>query len=683
MNGKNEYLLKDITFIKGVGEAKAKLLNRLGIFTLYDMLMFFPRYVESRGEIKHISELHDGETACISAEIYSPVTTAYIRKNMQIYSVTVRDGYDVATMKWFNNKYVKGAFKIGEKFNFYGKAERKFGKVTMTSPTYEREGQNLHTGRVVPVYPLTENLPQKTIRMIAKNCVDITKGCIKEYLPPVVREKYRLCEINWAISSIHFPETVEDYETARRRLAFEELLFMQLGLFKLRNTQKRGGAPIIDGEKYVGAFLEKIPFCLTKAQSTVLGELLADMKKSVPMSRLIQGDVGSGKTVVAFAAMYCAVRSGVQTALMAPTGVLAGQHYEGALKYFDESEVVLLTGATKAAEKRKILEKIADGRAKVIIGTHALFEDNVEFKNLGLVITDEQHRFGVLQRAAIAGKGKAPHTVVMSATPIPRTLALILYGDLDISVIGELPPGRKTVDTFAATENMRPRIEKFMRKEIENGRQVFVVCPLVGDSDKLDLESAERLYTRLKEKVFPDKRVALLHGKMKPSEKTAVMEAFAAGETDILVSTTVIEVGINVPNASVMIIENAERFGLSTLHQLRGRVGRGSDKAYCIMIADNLSEMTKKRLGVMCETNDGFVIARKDLELRGPGDLLGTRQHGLPDLKIANLAADGKILKEANTCMREIMAADRELKLPENEGLKAKVNEMFKLVVSG
>ncbi len=678
MNGKNEYLLKDITYIKGVGEAKAKLLARLNIFTLYDMLMFFPRYVESRGEVKHIYELHDGETACINAEIYSDVTTSYIRKNMQIYSVLVRDGYDVATMKWFNNKYVKNAFKIGEKFNFYGKAEKKFGKVGMTSPTYEREGQNLHTGRVVPVYPLTENLPQKTIRMIAKNCVDITKGCINEYLPLPVREKYGLCEVNWAVSSIHFPETVADYYTARKRFAFEELLFMQLGLFKLRSAKKSGGAPYIESNGITDEFLKKIPFELTGAQKNVLNEISADMKKTVPMSRLIQGDVGSGKTVVAFAAMYFTVKNGYQAALMAPTGVLAEQHFESALKYFDKEDIVILTGATKAAEKKEILKKIAEGGAKVIIGTHALFEEAVTFKNLGLVITDEQHRFGVAQRAAIASKGKAPHIIVMSATPIPRTLALILYGDLDISVIGELPPGRKPVETFAVNEKMRPRIEAFMRKEIDGGRQIFVVCPLATESDKLDLESASQLYMKLKNKIFPDKTVALLHGKMKPKEKAEIMESFSGGRTDILVSTTVIEVGINVPNASVMIIENAERFGLSTLHQLRGRVGRGSDKAYCIMIADAVSEITKQRLDVMCRTNDGFVIAQKDLELRGPGDLLGTKQHGLPDLKIANFALDGKLLKEASSCAKEILLYDPDLKKKENEGLKNKVAEMFK-----
>ena len=677
MNGENEYLLKDITYIKGVGEAKAKLLARLGIFTLFDMLWFFPRYVENRSEIKHIYQLTDGETACICGEIYSDVTVAYISNNRKIYSVLVRDGSDIATMSWFNNKYVKNAFKPGEKYNFYGKVSRKFGKVQMTAPTYEPALRNLHTGRVVPVYPLTENLPQKTIRQIAKSCVDLTKGIIKEYLPSYIREKYTLPEINRAISSIHFPETLEDYESARRRFAFEELLFMQLGLFGLRKKSKKNSAPKIYAEGFLSEFLQKVPFTLTNAQKNVCNEIIKDVCSTVPMNRLIQGDVGSGKTVVAFAAMYCCVQSGYQAVLMAPTGVLAEQHYTSALSYFDKDEVVLLTGASTSAQKKKILPRISDGSAKVIIGTHALIEDNVKYKNPGLIVTDEQHRFGVNQRAALSQKGICPHVLVMSATPIPRTLSLILYGDLDISVINELPPGRKTVETFAVDETMRQRIERFTDKEIEKGRQVFVVCPLVETSEKLDIESATGIYERLSKKVFPHRRVALLHGRMKPTEKKEIMDKFAAGETDILVSTTVIEVGINVPNASLMIIENAQRFGLSTLHQLRGRVGRGGDKAYCIMVSDSSSGTAAERLKVMCSTNDGFVIANKDLELRGPGDILGVRQHGLPDFKIANLATDGVLLKTANTCAREILRSDPTLSDPVHKELKKKVNEMF------
>lgn len=678
MNGENEYLLQDIRAVKGVGEAKAKLLARLGIFTVYDMLTFYPRYVENRSEMKHIYQLHDGETALVCGEIYSDVTVAYIRKNMTLYSVIVRDGYDVMTMSWFNNKYIKSAFRQGEKFNFYGKVQKKFGKVSMTAPTYEAAGRAVHTGRVVPVYPLTENLPQKSIRTIAKACVDASKGLIKEYLPPSVREKYALPEINFAVSSVHFPETVADFNSARRRLAFEELLFLQLGLLKLRDNKKKTGAEKIDGKNAYTEFTKKLPFSLTEAQKKVCEEIIRDIDRTEPMSRLIQGDVGSGKTAVAFFAMYCAVNNGHQAVLMAPTGVLANQHYEKALSFFEPDSVVLLTGATTAKEKKMMLQKIKNGEAKIIIGTHALLEDNVEFSDLALIVTDEQHRFGVNQRAALVSKGTAPHLLVMSATPIPRTLALILYGDLDISVINELPPGRKPVQTFSVGEEMRERIEKFAEKEMAQGRQVFVVCPLALASEKSDLESAEKLYENLSKKVFPHRRVALLYGKMKPAVKAEIMNDFAEGKIDVLVSTTVIEVGINVPNASLMIIENAERFGLSTLHQLRGRVGRGSDEAYCILMSGGGSDITAERLKVMCETNDGFVIANKDLELRGPGDFLGTRQHGLPDLKIANLASDGILLKQANTCAKELLQQDPDLVLPENSALRKKVNEMFR-----
>ncbi len=678
MNGGNEYLLKDITYIKGVGEAKAKLLARLGIFTLYDMLWFFPRFVEDRGEIKHLYQLHDGETACVCGEIYSDVKVAHIRSNMKIYSLLIRDGNDIATVSWFNNKYVKNAFKIGEKYNFYGKVQKKFGKLQITSPTYEPADKNLHTGRVVPVYPLTENLPQKTIRSIAKNCVDMTRGIIKEYLPAYLREKYSLPEINHAISSVHFPETRRDYENARRRFVFEELLFMQLGLFRLRSSAKTSGAPVINGRESFSEFLSLLPFTLTDAQKTVCNEILGDISKNVPMARLVQGDVGSGKTVVAFGAMYCAVKSGYQAVLMAPTGVLATQHYAEANRYFQTEETVLLTGATTASEKRKILEKIQKGTAKVIIGTHALLEDNVIYKNVGLIITDEQHRFGVRQRAALREKGKCPHVLVMSATPIPRTLALILYGDLDISVIHQLPPGRKPVETFCVNESMRLRVEKFLNAQIDEGRQVFVVCPLVESSEKVDLESATELYRRMCDGAFKNRRVALLHGKMKPAEKKLIMDNFASGNTDILVSTTVIEVGINVPNASVMVIENAERFGLSTLHQLRGRVGRGSAKAYCILMSHTSSALTGQRLKVMCSTNDGFEIANRDLELRGPGDILGVRQHGLPDLKIANPATDGIMLKATADCAKDILKKDPKLLLPEHKDIRNKINDMFR-----
>ncbi|MBQ3053313.1 MAG: ATP-dependent DNA helicase RecG [Clostridia bacterium] len=678
MNGENEYLLKDIKFIKGVGEAKAKLLSRLCIHTLFDMLWFFPRFVENRSEIKSVRNLIDGETACITGEIYSPVKTAYVKNNMKIYSVLVRDKSDIATIKWFNNKYVKDAFEIGETYNFYGKVTKTLGYTEMVNPTYEKSHRNLHTGRVVPVYSLTENLPQKTIRTIAKNCVDLCCGQIKEYLPLWVRKKYNLEEINHAISSIHFPEDLNSWNNAKKRLSFEELLFMQLGLMSIHSFSKSGFAPVISCKEHFKEFEKKLTFALTNAQKKTLKEIFEDISSGIGMRRLVQGDVGSGKTVVAFGAMYCGVKNGFQTALMVPTSVLASQHYESALKFFDKNEVVLLTGSVRSKEKKEILSLIQNGQAKVIIGTHALLEDNVSFNNLGLIVTDEQHRFGVNQRVSLAKKGNTPHVLVMSATPIPRTLALILYGDLDISVIDELPPGRTPVSTLSVGEDKRQRVNSFIEKEVEMGHQVFIVCPLATASEKIDLDSAEELYIKLKEKVFPNRRVALIHGKMKANAKNEIMESFSKGEIDILISTTVIEVGINVPNASLMIIENAQRFGLSTLHQLRGRVGRGNTQSYCVLISSGGGDITAQRIKTMCETNDGFKIANKDLELRGPGDLLGIKQHGLPDLRIANLLEDREILKNANECAKEILEKDPYLANEENKFLRKKVNEMFK-----
>lgn len=682
MYGENDYLLKDIKYVKGVGEAKAKLLARLGITTLYDMLRFYPRFVENRSEIKHIYELTDGETACICGEVYSDVKKVPIKRNMNLYTMYVREGNTVASLTWFNNKYVQNAFKLGQKYNFYGKVEKKFGKTQLVNPTYEPADKNLHTGRVVPIYSLTENLPQKTIRSIAKNCVEMSKGVISEYLPTYIREKYSLPEINHAISSIHFPESLKDYENARKRLVFEELLFLQLGLLSLRKSKKQGVSPKITCAPFYDDFVKKLPFPLTDDQKNVCSEIMKDISSPRPMNRLVQGDVGSGKTVVAFASIYCAVNSGYQAVMMAPTSVLANQHYNEALKYFDETSVLLLTGSLTPSARKTAYKKIETGEAKVIIGTHALIEEDLKFKNLALVITDEQHRFGVNQRAALLKKGSFPHMLVMSATPIPRTLTLILYGDLDVSIIKQMPPGRKPVETFAVNEDMRPRVEEFIRKEISSGRQVYIVCPLVETSEKLDLESAENTYTRL-EKQFPEYSVALVHGKMKSKTKKEILEDFSAGKINILISTTVIEVGINVPNASLMVIENAHRFGLSTLHQLRGRVGRGSDKAYCVMIADTSSETASQRIKVMCSTNDGFEIANKDLELRGPGDILGVRQHGLPEFKIANLATDGLLLKEANITAKKILERDPGLTLPEHKTLGRAVNKMFAGHING
>ncbi len=666
-----------ITALNGVGENRAKLFSKLGIRTIEDMLCFFPRYMEDRSNITDIISVKDGDNVCILATVVLKPQVMRVRNNLVIYKVLVDDGTATMTLTWFNNKFIPNTFKVGDRYKFFGKINRKGSKIEMATPTYEKEETNVHTGRVTPIYPLTKDLHQKTMRGILKQCVDAVVGNINEYLPNDIRAKYGLCELNYAFSSIHFPETAQDYTRARYRFVFEELLLLQLGMLMMKKTDKNKKAPVIASEKYIEEFRGKMPFEMTGAQRRVLAEISADFQAEKPMSRLLQGDVGSGKTIVAFAAMYAAYKNGFQAALMAPTEVLAKQHYESALKYFGASEIGFLTGSVTGKTKQAVIEKIKNGEVKIVIGTHAVIEDNIEFKNLALAITDEQHRFGVKQRAKLAEKGEGIHTLVMSATPIPRTLALILYGDLDISVLDELPPGRQKIDTFSLNEDFRVRINAFMRKKIAEGRQIYVICPLIEESEKSDMKAATELSEHLAKNILPEYKVELLHGRMKSKVKNEIMQRFADGETKVLVSTTVIEVGINVPNATVMIVENAERFGLSQLHQIRGRVGRGSEKSYCILFSNGGGKDTEKRLEVMTKTNDGFEISRRDLELRGPGDFLGTRQHGLPEMKIANLFTDMDICKKAGECARLILKKDEKLRSAEYAFLRQKLRKMF------
>ena len=656
-----------IDVLSGVGPQRKTLLGKLGIKTVGDLVYFFPRFIEDRGKTVKIRDMRAGDTVCIEAQVYVPVQEHFVRSNMRLYTMLINDGTGVASVMWFNNKYVKNVFRTGDIYRFFGKVTVKSGRRELVSPVYERVDSALHTGRVVPVYPLTENLHQKTIRSVMMEAVSKVSGNLNEYLPQSIRQKYNLCEINYAIANIHFPQTEEDYEIARRRFVFEELLLFQLGILKMRTQSQSGGIKL--DTSGCGEFLKLLPFNLTGAQKRVILEIYGDLSCGKAMNRLVQGDVGSGKTVVAFASIYAAMQNGYQSTLMAPTEVLATQHYKSACRFFGQEKVVLLTGSVTGKKRTRALEKIKSGEGSVVIGTHAVIEDNVEFKNLALAITDEQHRFGVRQRALLSKKGQSPHVLIMSATPIPRTLALILYGDLDISVVDELPPGRQNVDTFVVDLSMRQRIDKFIEKNVVAGRQVYVVCPLVENSQSLDLKAATQVKQRLEE-IFPSFSVALLHGKMKPKEKNEIMEKFAAGETNILVSTTVIEVGVNVPNATVMIIENAERFGLSQLHQIRGRVGRGDEKSYCILFYGGEDKNIPERLDVIKQTNDGFVISKKDMELRGPGDILGLRQHGLPDMKLADLFSDMKTFRLAQEAALDIMRSDPELKAPEHIFLK-------------
>lgn len=654
----------DVRYIKGIGEAKAKALGKLGIFTLGDLIGWFPRRYEDRRETRPISSLIPGETACVAAMIASEPKVSHIRKGMDLVKVRAVDDTGALDVTFFNQSWLKNQLRVGETYIFYGRAEGSLLRKTMAGPVVEPEGRREFTGRIVPVYPLTAGVSQlllsRAIRQGLDECADILPDC----LPDSVRQTYGLCRVNYAYENIHFPESPEALDIARRRLAFEELFFFAIGLKLLRSRRET-----VSVEPFrpvdMAPFYDALPFILTGAQRRCVDEAIADMTAGKPMNRLCQGDVGSGKTMVAAACVYFCVKNGRQAALMAPTELLAEQHYRGLAPLLEQLGLrcALLTGSTPAKTKRSVTAQLASGELDFAIGTHALISGGVAYANLGLVVTDEQHRFGVAQRTALAEKGEHPHTLVMSATPIPRTLALILYGDLDVSVIDQLPPGRKPIETYAVTSAYYPRLYAFIRKQVEAGRQVYIVCPMVSENDDLpDERKAVTEYAqKLQSEIFPDLRVAYVHGKMKSREKDTVMSAFAAGETNILVSTTVIEVGVDVPNASLMVVENAERFGLSQLHQLRGRVGRGQHQSYCVLVSDNKNDETRQRLRAMTKTADGFKIAEEDLRLRGPGDFFGLRQHGLPGLRVADIGCDTRLLTEAQTAAEELLAHDPSL----------------------
>ena len=654
----------DVRYIKGIGEAKAKALGKLGIFTLGDLIGWFPRRYEDRRETRPISSLIPGETACVAAMIASEPKVSHIRKGMDLVKVRAVDDTGALDVTFFNQSWLKDQLRVGETYIFYGRAEGSLLRKTMAGPVVEPEGRREFTGRIVPVYPLTAGVSQlllsRAIRQGLDECADILPDC----LPDSVRQTHGLCRVNYAYENIHFPESPEALDIARRRLAFEELFFFAIGLKLLRSRRET-----VSVEPFrpvdMAPFYDALPFILTGAQRRCVDEAIADMTAGKPMNRLCQGDVGSGKTMVAAACVYFCVKNGRQAALMAPTELLAEQHYRGLAPLLEQLGLrcALLTGSTPAKTKRSVTAQLASGELDFAIGTHALISGGVAYANLGLVVTDEQHRFGVAQRTALAEKGEHPHTLVMSATPIPRTLALILYGDLDVSVIDQLPPGRKPIETYAVTSAYYPRLYAFIRKQVEAGRQVYIVCPMVSENDDLpDERKAVTEYAqKLQSEIFPDLKVAYVHGKMKSREKDTVMSAFAAGETNILVSTTVIEVGVDVPNASLMVVENAERFGLSQLHQLRGRVGRGQHQSYCVLVSDNKNDETRQRLRAMTKTADGFKIAEEDLRLRGPGDFFGLRQHGLPGLRVADIGCDTRLLTGARTAAEELLAHDPSL----------------------
>ena len=572
--------------------------------------------------------------------------------------------------------------KYGKKYRFFGKISNKYGKIDLTSPVFDEIEKKNNTGKIIPLYPLTFSLSQNTIRKIIENGLkDVEEdGGLKETLPQYILNEYKLEEINKAIETVHFPKEFADFEIARKRFVFEELLSTQLALLQLKNSNLKDHKGIsFSKDAHMSDVINSLPFNLTKAQLRVLEEIDKNMEQDKSMNRLLQGDVGSGKTVVAMISAYKAVKSGYQVAVLAPTAILATQQIENFQKILEKFDIrceLLISGITKK-KKTEILEKLQNGEIDILIGTHAMLEENVTFKNLGLVVTDEQHRFGVKQRTTMAQKGENPDVLVMSATPIPRTLALILYGDLDISVIDELPPNRKKIETFAVTKALEDRVNNFVRKQVDEGRQAYIVCPLVEESEENDLQSVISLYEKCKTEVFPNYRIEYIHGKMKQKEKDDIMERFKNGEIDILISTTVIEVGVDVPNSSIMVIEDAQRFGLAQLHQLRGRVGRGEYQSYCILKYEGKGKNTRERMKIMTQTNDGFVISQKDLELRGSGDFFGTNQHGIPDFKIANLFTDIDILKLAQEAAIKIVNDDEKLEKPENDLLKELVKDKF------
>ena len=661
--------------LKGVGEKTEKLFQKIGITTAEELLRYYPRTYDIYEEPVEIASAEEDKTVSIRATIATGIYINQIR-NLQVLTTTVADASGRLPVAWFNAPYLRGTLKKGSVFILRGKIIRKKGRPQMEHPeifTLAAYEEIIHS--MQPVYGLTKGLSNKMITKLVHQILD-TRPLHGEYLPEEIRERYQLADANYAIRTIHFPKNMQELLTARKRLVFDEFLLFVLAIQLLK--EKTEEAPNTFPMKPVWTteeIIEGLPYDLTGAQKNVWHEIERDLSGHKLMSRLVQGDVGSGKTVIAFLAMVLSAENGFQSALMVPTEVLANQHYEGFLRLMEEQNIaschpVLLTGSTTARQKREIYQKIADGEVNVIIVTHALIQEKVEYKNLGLVITDEQHRFGVRQREALTTRGNPPHVLVMSATPIPRTLAIILYGDLDISIIDELPAKRLPIKNCVVGTSYRPKAYSFIEKQVQMGRQAYVICPMVEESEGLEAENVTDYARKLQEILPGEIKVEILHGKMKPKEKNRIMEAFASGEIQVLVSTTVVEVGVNVPNATVMMVENAERFGLAQLHQLRGRVGRGEHQSYCIFIQGNNEENTSKRLKILNESNDGFYIAGEDLKLRGPGDLFGIRQSGLMEFKIGDIYNDAGILKNASEAAGEILALDFDLILPQHKALK-------------
>ncbi len=673
-------LQQSLESFPGIGPARMTALQRLGLQTVEQLLQYYPRDYEDRTEVPSIQAAPLEEPVCFRAVVAEPFQTSYVRRGMEVTKGVVADHTGKVYVTFFNQTYVRRALQPGEEYLFYGKLTGFGARRQVSNPQFERAGEGNYTGGILPVYPLTSGISNHLLVGLARQAMACA-GDLAECLQPDILRQYQLAQAEFSCRNIHFPASWEALQLARRRLMFEELFCLTLGLHLLRG--RRDGArgwKLPRGDR--DAFLSLLSYALTDAQGKAMDQIEEDMTSGGAMNRLLQGDVGSGKTTVAAYGAWLAWKGGGQTALMVPTELLARQHVATLTRMLAPGgmRVGLLTGSLTAAEKRKIRQQIADGQLDLVVGTHALLTQEVSFSKLALVVADEQHRFGVEQRAALLAKGEAglrPHVLVMSATPIPRTLALMVYGDLDVSVIDQLPPGRKPVKTFVIGEDKRQRLYGFIRKQVQEGRQVYLVCPAVEGEDPEGVKAAEQVGDTLQKEVFPDLRLSVVHGRKKPKEKEAIMTAFAAGEVDILVATTVIEVGVDVPNASLMVVENAERFGLSQLHQLRGRVGRGAWESFCILLTDNRGETARERLKVLAKTTDGFQIAEEDLRLRGPGDFFGARQHGLPQLKLADLAGDMRLLSQAQEAARVLLRSDPRLEEPVNAGLRRRVARLF------
>ena len=676
--------------LPGIGPARARSLEKLGLATVEDLLRYFPRDYEDRRRFSTVAAAPVDTPVCLELLVAEPPHLSRIRKGLELVKARLVDDTGSVTATFFNQSYMKDALRTGETYVVYGRVEGPPGRRQMTNPVCERADRARFTGRILPIYPLTRGISNNLLAGLTLRCVEECAGQMEETLPAGLRREHALAAAEFACRNIHFPRDEEALELARRRLIFEELFCLACGMALLR-TRRTCAEGVPFSTPPVEEFLALLPFSLTAAQRRAMEEVAVDTASGAPMNRLVQGDVGSGKTMVAAFGAWLAARSGFQCALMAPTELLAEQHFRSLAPLLGRAgvRVGLLTGSVKGKARKELYAALAAGEVDLVVGTHALLSEGVVFSDLALAITDEQHRFGVAQRAALAAKaGRTPHVLVMSATPIPRTLALIIYGDLDVSVIDELPPGRTPVETFLVGEDKRTRMYQFVRRQVAEGRQVYIVCPAVEEVQPspegeepppgfADLKAVTAYARDLQERVFPDLRVGFVHGRLKPREKEAAMAAFAGGALDVLVSTTVIEVGVDVPNASLIIVENADRFGLSQLHQLRGRVGRGKHQSYCVLITSNRNQETRARLKVLTQTTDGFRISEEDLKLRGPGDFFGKRQHGLPQMRIADLAGDTRLLKEAQEAAQALLAEDPTLDRPEHQPLKEQIRRLF------